>query len=155
MFKQRLPQRAGGGTEGLGPVQPPPRRPLQGAVGGGGPMFGPCGRTPRAGAAARGGEAVAFAEDFDRGGGEAHGPGLAHEARGDTIEVSLRFEMIIEMDTGAPPVGILLGRREERLESRVLRGQEVGVARARQFLERAGREGGEQGISARISLVAF
>ena len=144
MFKQMLHQRAGGGTDCLGPVQKPPRRPLQMVLVGFGHMRGQRGMTALVGAAAMGGDAGAFAEDFDGRGGEAHVHRLTDEAMGHTIEMALRFEMIIEMDASMTPFGLLVGGGGQRLERRLIRGEELGMPRAGQFLEGAVIEVSEQ-----------
>src|SRR5882724_3054813 len=92
-----------------------------------GHMRGQRGMTALAGAAAMGSDACAFAEDFNGRGGEAYVHCLAHEAVGDTIEMPLHFEMIIEMDAGVPPFSIFVGSGGKGLEGGLLIRQELGV----------------------------
>lgn len=102
-----------------------------------GHMLGQRGMTALAGAAAMSGDALAVTKDFDGGGGEAYVHRLAYEARRDTIEVAFDFEMIIEMDAGVAPLGVLVGDGGQGLERGLVRGEELSVPRARQFLEGA------------------
>lgn len=135
MFEQVLDQGARGGTDRLRPSQQAARGPLEVALMRFGHMLGQRGMTALAGAAAMSGDALAVTKDFDGGGGEAHVHRLAHEARRDTIEVAFDFEMIIKMDTGVAPLGVLVGDGGQGFERGLVRGEELGVPRARQFLE--------------------
>src|SRR5215475_1830984 len=71
-----------------------------------------------------------FIEAFDRRGGETHVHGLAHEAMGNTVEMPLDFEMIIQMDSCVPPFGIFVGSRGQWLEGGLFIHQKLRVTRA-------------------------
>src|ERR1043166_9889318 len=128
VFEQMVHQPTGGGTNRLRPVEKSPRCPLQMVLVGFGHMLSQRRMAPFACTAPVRRDAFAFVEDFDRGGREAHVHGLAYEAMGNTIEVALHFEVIIEMDPRVPPLGILVGRGGEWLEDRSLIRQELSVA---------------------------
>ena len=91
-----------------------------------------------------------FMKDFDGCDRQAYVHRLAHEAMGDTIEVPLDFEMIIEMDPRVTPFGIFVGNGGERFECGLFIRQELRVTRAGEFLEGTMVEGRQQGRNGRI-----
>lgn len=98
------------------------------------------------------GDALAFMEDFDRWGSEAYVHGLTDEAMGDTGEMPLDFEMIIEMDPRLTPFGILIGSGGKRFEGGIFARQKLRVTRAGEFLEGTIVEGCQQGGDGGIEL---
>lgn len=95
------------------------------------------GMAPFAGVPPMRSDPFAFVKDFDGGNRETHVYRLAHEAMGDTVEMPLDFEMIIEMDPRVAPFGIFVGSGRERFEGWLFLRQELGVPRAGEFLEGA------------------
>lgn len=91
------------------PVEKAPWGPLQVPLVGERHVCGHGGEAPLAGAAGMTGAALALAEDLPGGRRQAHVELLAHQTMGDTVEVASHFEVIIEMDAGLAPLGILVG----------------------------------------------
>lgn len=61
----------------------------------------------------------------------------ADELIGHTIEVFLDRDVVIDVDRGPPPFGVLVPVRRERAEREAIRFVEEGTSRARQFLKEA------------------
>ena len=114
-----LDQRPGRRPDGLA-VVPVQMLEYEMAVVSGRHMFSQRRMAPFVRTAPMGRDPFAFVEDFDRGDGEAHVHGLAHEAMVDSVEMPLDFEMIIEMNARLAPFGILIGSGRQRFEGRLL-----------------------------------
>src|SRR5262245_3468069 len=103
------------------------------------------GKPTLAGAAGMAGDTLPFAQDLDRGRRQAYVDLLAYQTMRDTVEVAGHFDVIIEMDAGFAPLGILVGLRGQGAEGGLIRRQELRVAGAGEFFERAVIEVSEQG----------
>jgi len=62
------------------------------------------------------------------------------ELVGDAVVVTVDLDMVVDVDSGLFPLGILIGYRRQRLEDGFIEGFEEGFASGIEFLELAGVE---------------
>ena len=116
-------------------------RPLDVALVGLGAVRGVGGEAALERTAGVGRHAAAVMQDLDGGRGQADVDLFVDEAVGDAVGVALDADVVVDVDAGVFPGGVLVARRGERAQGGPLKGLEEGAAAPGELLKRAGVEG--------------
>lgn len=134
----------GGAPDLVGPAPQTLRAPLHVLPVAQGHVLGEGGvPAPRPGAPA-GGDAPAFVEDLHDVRGETHlNLGVQQPVR-NRVVVTVHLDVIVEADAGLLPLGVLVGLGRQRLEGRLVEGEEARLPATLEPLEGAAIVDGEQ-----------
>jgi hypothetical protein len=153
VLQEMLNQGTGVRTDGQRPVEETPGRPFHVLAMRFGHVIRERGEAAFAGAAPVTGHPFPFVQYLHGSGSQAHVDRLADQAVGDAVEMAVDFDMIIEVDAGFAPLGLLVGLGRQGGERGLVVGQELGVTRARELFEEAVVEFRQQRANSGIELV--